>query len=418
LKFVAGATLRRQTRFVVLALIRTTLKWLFSRSSGTIKQKARALLIAGSLVAPYLDSPKVQEDETLLATFWPTAIAAALLPKKNGVYIMQHYEEVMYPDVNEYKLVRMLVRLTYDLPLIQSSNSKWLTEQISKTHGVMPALTQTNGIPPEFLKNPASIERGNSNQPLIVAYARPEPWKGLATTLEAFQKVKEKYPLAQLKLYGHLNGYWREALEADDSILFLEGLTYGDLVKEISEADVSISSSWYESFPLPPIEAMAAGVPVLTTQLGTEEYAIHGETCLVYSAGDSDDAAKKLILLLESPELRSKIIRGARAKIAEFTWSHAFEVRGNWLLSVSKNRQVVQPKRIAPREHSTITQPPSLNDCLLPGLYLTEKGYVFQVDKVSAKHLHSPADVEKIAKKRTSEIQEISITKLFAKWFI
>lgn len=418
LKFLANATLKSRTRFVVIALIRVTLKWAFSRSNGTSKQKLRALLIAGSLVAPYLDSVKIRDDETLLATFWPTAIAAALLPKKNGVYIMQHYEEVMYPDVPEYSLVRYLVRLTYDLPLIQSSNSRWLTEQILRVHGAIPALTQTNGIPSEFLGKTPRPEKPNTIEPLIVAYARPEPWKGLATTLDAFNKVKEKYPMAKLKLYGHLNGYWKDFLETDDSITFLEGLSYEELVREISEADVSISSSWYESFPLPPIEAMAAGVPVVTTQLGTEEYAIHGSTCLVYAAGDSDDAANQLLTLLESPEIRSKIIRGARLKITEFTWANAFDVRGKWLLKVSQQRQSIEPRKIFPRQNSSIAPPPLLHDSIASGLYSTEKGYIFQVDNGAAKHLHTSGEVEKAMSKESLEIQKISITKLFTKWFI
>jgi glycosyltransferase involved in cell wall biosynthesis len=70
--------------------------------------------------------------------------------------------------------------------------------------------------------------------------------------------------------------------------------------------------SWYESFPLLPIEAMACGTSVITTPYGTEDYAIDGHTAIVVRPRVVSDFVVALDGLVRLPELRQRLARNGR----------------------------------------------------------------------------------------------------------
>lgn len=78
--------------------------------------------------------------------------------------------------------------------------------------------------------------------------------------------------------------------------------------------------SWYESFPLPPLEGMACGAPVITTNIGTEDYAFNGENALVVPPRDPKKMAEAILELLKNEDLRERLRKAGPKKAKEFTW--------------------------------------------------------------------------------------------------
>jgi glycosyltransferase involved in cell wall biosynthesis len=108
------------------------------------------------------------------------------------------------------------------------------------------------------------------------------------------------------------------------------------LAEAYRSADILLSASWYESFPLFPLEAMACGLPVITTQQGTEEFATPGVSAEVVRPRDPPSIADGLVRLITDASYRSAIaVEGNRASKA-FTWNASakrmesllFEVEG------------------------------------------------------------------------------------------
>lgn len=73
-------------------------------------------------------------------------------------------------------------------------------------------------------------------------------------------------------------------------------------------ADIFIMSSRAESLPLTTAEALAAGCPVISTDIaGIAEMVTHGQTGLLYAAGDSETLAQHIRHLAQTPELRAQM---------------------------------------------------------------------------------------------------------------
>lgn len=88
-----------------------------------------------------------------------------------------------------------------------------------------------------------------------------------------------------------------------------------------SSADVFIYPSYAESFGLPPLEAMACGVPVVTTDCkGNRDYAINDINCLIVPPGDPTALARAILKVLTNDKLRERLIENGIATAKQFTW--------------------------------------------------------------------------------------------------
>lgn len=85
-------------------------------------------------------------------------------------------------------------------------------------------------------------------------------------------------------------------------------------------ADLFILSSKVESFPRVVLEAMAFGLPIISTPVfGVLEQVVEGENALFYSPGDSDALAKQIGCLVDDDALRLRMAESSRQRISQMT---------------------------------------------------------------------------------------------------
>lgn len=97
-------------------------------------------------------------------------------------------------------------------------------------------------------------------------------------------------------------------------------------------ADVLLYPSHYESWGLPPLEAMAAGTAVICTDnIGSKEYCVHGENCLQVPVNSPNDIAKMLERLLADEKLQKKLTQGGRVTARACTKENEFSLLENLL---------------------------------------------------------------------------------------
>lgn len=134
----------------------------------------------------------------------------------------------------------------------------------------------------------------------IVTCGRLEEQKNHALLIAAFSKVVERYPEVRLKIYGagSLCGKLQEQIDALGlhEKAFLMGAT-NHVEKVLETADVFVLSSDFEGMPNALMEAMAAGVPCISTDCpcgGPRE--LFGDEMAVYltSINNSPELAKRL----------------------------------------------------------------------------------------------------------------------------
>jgi len=98
------------------------------------------------------------------------------------------------------------------------------------------------------------------------------------------------------------------------------------LAQILSAADVFVFPSLFESFGLPPLEAMACGTAVVCTDSGgVREYARHGFNCLLVPPGQVAPLANAILKLVNSPTLRQQLIANGLATAAIWSWFRLYD---------------------------------------------------------------------------------------------
>jgi len=94
-----------------------------------------------------------------------------------------------------------------------------------------------------------------------------------------------------------------------------------DLARRYREATVYVGASRYESFPLPPLEAMASGVPVVSTaNAGVLSYAVDGDNCLLAPVDDVEGLLAATRAVLDDDVLAARLRAGGLASARSHSW--------------------------------------------------------------------------------------------------
>jgi glycosyltransferase involved in cell wall biosynthesis/nucleoside-diphosphate-sugar epimerase len=181
--------------------------------------------------------------------------------------------------------------------------------------------------------NPADFQpvehRGFGHRMLFVG--RLAGVKGLPVLLEALAAIRRDRPNVVLQIAG--DGSEREKLESlaarlgvSQNVKFLGYQTQAQVRALLCETDVFVMASFAEGVPVVLMEAMAAGVTVVTTNVaGIPELVDDGASGLLVPPGDAESLAKRVAKLLGDPELRARFARAGRAKV-EREFNLAMEV--------------------------------------------------------------------------------------------
>lgn len=115
-----------------------------------------------------------------------------------------------------------------------------------------------------------------------------------------------------------------------------------ELVALYRSADIFICGSYYESFGLPAVEAMASGAAVVTAAHGgTLEYARDGVNCLMFRPGNIIELAERVQRLLDDPVLRQNLRVNGYNTARRFTWRRSIHA-----LEKDLNKPVVQAVKV------------------------------------------------------------------------
>lgn len=150
-----------------------------------------------------------------------------------------------------------------------------------------------------------------SNAFVILQVARLDYLKDHPTAIRMMARLRDQVPQAVLLLAGDgpEEGRIREQvadLGVKEQVRFL-GLR-SDVDRLLSVADVFLLTSVSEGIPLTVIEAMAAGLPVVGTDVGgMGEVVLPDETGWLCPAGDDEALARRLAMLAESSETRKRM---------------------------------------------------------------------------------------------------------------
>jgi glycosyltransferase involved in cell wall biosynthesis len=165
--------------------------------------------------------------------------------------------------------------------------------------------------------------------PVIGYVGRIMPEKDLETWLRVAGLVGRRFPRAHFVLVGEgKDGETLGQLKRLASELGIGERTHfpgyrSNLLPVYSMFDLFVLSSRREGLPNSILEAMALGVPVVTTDVaGAKELVVDGETGYVFPQGDAEGIARALTDLAENEPLRKRMSRAGRERVErEFSFS-------------------------------------------------------------------------------------------------
>ena len=254
---------------------------------------------------------KIPDCDINVATSFLTALPVYRSQKGLLFYHIQHDEELFYGDSYH----KILAQESYSLPFdAKIANSSWLRSRLKEKCGVETILIH-HAIANEVFY-PRKIER-NGGKKRVICFGKGIEWKGFKDALETMKIVFKKRSDVEWFVYGTSSNLPQDT---DASYSFVYFPSDDELAKLYSSADIVICPSWYESFPAPPLEAMACGAPVVTTKYGTEDYAINEENALVVPPRRPKIMAEAILRLLEDKNLSDRLRENGPKVAKQFTW--------------------------------------------------------------------------------------------------
>ncbi len=167
--------------------------------------------------------------------------------------------------------------------------------------------------------------------PHLIVTRNLEDIYDIPTALRAFARVRQRFAGARLTVAG--SGIRRDALERLAAELNVaQAVTFtgridNDRIHELyRSADVLMNPSLVDNMPISLLEAMAAGVPIISTNVGgIPRLVCDGETALLVSPSDPDSMAEAVLRVLVDGNLSQRLRAAGLHSVQAYTWAR---VRG------------------------------------------------------------------------------------------
>ena len=169
-------------------------------------------------------------------------------------------------------------------------------------------------------------------RPRLVSTRNLELHYRIDNTLKAFALVRAEYPEATLSIagYGTEEPRLRSLGESLGSrgICFLNSVEFNKMPDLLDEADIFVNASVIDNQPVSILEALAAGLPIVSTATGDiGSMLCDGKAGVIVPPDDPVALGKEIIGLLKNPDRALILTRHGRKEVEKYQWS---AVRTQW----------------------------------------------------------------------------------------
>jgi glycosyltransferase involved in cell wall biosynthesis len=237
--------------------------------------------------------------------------------EQGSEFFYGEHKKPQYSGTEERLIIHRLYRMPVHLLSVSETIKTVLKGVYNRESQLFP-----NGIDTDFYH---PLEQKSNDIPIVLLVGNPYlEFKGFDFAISLLNTAKE--------LGLVFNVWWASQEEfalKKDSLAIKKFIkpSQQKLAELYRNADVFISASLYESFPLPPIEAMASGTAVIATNSGgINTYAKPGVNCLLCEQGDFDSMFFALQHLLSNPEARCLLAAEGRKTAWEYSFSNVIPI--------------------------------------------------------------------------------------------
>jgi glycosyltransferase involved in cell wall biosynthesis len=236
--------------------------------------------------------------------FWHRAISVAQLLKRAD-------KIVAVSENTKHDLIEILGLAAEKIEVIYSGNN-FLAAPLNETETA--SFFSKHNLQPGFIFSVGNIEPRKNISGLIKAY------ENLRTRRP---DLKSQLVLAGAKGWKHKKIFraWETSPYKQD-IKFLGYISSAEKATLFAAATAFAYPSFYEGFGFPPLEALGAGVPVVSSNISSLPEVL-GSAALLVNPFRVEDISEALELILTDNNLRTKLIVDGKEQAALFTWKKA-----------------------------------------------------------------------------------------------
>lgn len=228
-----------------------------------------------------------------------------------------------YRNRVEQLLLERLERRIYRSASRVLTLSHYSADDICSTYGLSSRDVEVFPYPVDTQKFTSEGKHISTDGNVILFVGRfTDPRKNIELLIEAFARVHEESEAVRLKLVGdspteHLRSLVDER-GVSDAVDFVEYLPNEELPRHYRSADIFVIPSKQEGLGIVGLEAMASGLPIVSTRCGgPEDYVRDEETGYLVEADDIDSVVDRIQNLIDSPTLRDRMGEEARRRAVE-----------------------------------------------------------------------------------------------------
>lgn len=190
-----------------------------------------------------------------------------------------------------------------------------------------------HGMAAEVVPNIVDLQRFHPSgtppdraAPQLLVARNLEPIYDNTTALRAFARVRQALPAAHLTLAGsgpeeRLLRQMARELGIESGVRFAGRLDRDAMAALVRQSSVSLNPSLVDNMPNSVLEALASGVPVVSTRVGGVPFIVQdGITALLVPPGDADAMAAAVLRVLQEPALARRLAEAGLREVQRYTW--------------------------------------------------------------------------------------------------
>jgi glycosyltransferase involved in cell wall biosynthesis len=270
--------------------------------------------------------PFVVTIHDLILRHWPTRRASTLDPVRYWLKNLA-YKIVIWLAIKRAK--RIIVPSNYvKNDILKSFGAK--EEKIVVTYEGAPEKTFKFNPTAGGQNSKSILDKFKINKPYLLYVGNAYPHKNLENLIEAFKILIERHKQdMQLVLVGEEDYFYKRLKEEADcmfynfkvsnQIIFTGFIDDKSLNNLYREARLYIFPSLCEGFGLPPLEAMAQGIPVISSD-NTCLPEVLGNAAIYFDATNPQDIAEKINKVLNDKSLAEKLKVAGYEQIKKYSW--------------------------------------------------------------------------------------------------
>jgi glycosyltransferase involved in cell wall biosynthesis len=213
----------------------------------------------------------------------------------------------------------------------------WMSDQRVVPSRYLQQIFRSFGLSAEIVPNIIDLHRftprpsksgSRCDSAHLVVTRKLEPLYDIPTALRAFAIIRKTWPTARMTIAG--GGPDREMLVALAQDLGVApyvkftGSLKNDLIADLLlEADVCVNPSLHDNMPISILEALASGVPVVSTNVCGIPFVVeHQKTAILVPPRDPVAMAQGVLHLLDNPRVAEQLVRAGWELVQQYTWSY------------------------------------------------------------------------------------------------